>query len=664
MAMDDSMSNSIPKIENSFGLLRTITCLFLLIIAIFSQTYPDSVNTIIDRENNDTDNEINLLGIQETENWLVLRVEFPNQNFPDISNNQLFLGDNSVSDYLNQMTGGNTNLSIHIHDLIWKSPFTESYWGTDYGDIRDFGTQDSGGASALASMAIEESLHNINLSKWDLDDDSIVDRLLILHSGNAQELGGSSTSIWSHYSQLDSSLEISGYIIEHYTMASINGGIGVILHEMMHQMGAVDLYDVHSNTPSRNWNGLGDWDIMASGNWINEGKSPSMPGAATLDLIGAINPIKINPKISENYTIFPTSNGGNPLVIELSEGEKIWISLRANIGFDKGLPGHGILLEHQDSNFGDFDDNEVNSDPNRAWVKIIEADGDDALQRARDYGSNGDVFLNNSIFGSQGFPIRDNRGLLAQWTVNITALTSDSATINFQSFYTNISVQMNRNPVEILEGESIFIDVILESQCSFMIEYNSELNKNTSISDLNIGEHNIKIFDYTDVNSNQGIVSGKLGCIDDNLIDFNTQWYIVGHKLSNHTLESPIIWDTKSTIELFPNYIGNKSRTYSITLDGPVERIATVTTQGSINTNDSIILEINPNGLLEPGMIAKGDLVFIDNKKTEQRIPIILSSNYDLPFMELINWLSIPSNSLTIISISLFFSLLFNSRNK
>ena len=663
MAMDESVSNSTTKNPNSFRLIRIITCLFLLIIAIFSQTYPDTVNSIIDRENNDIDNEINLVGIQEIENWLVLRVEFPNQNFPDISNNQLFLGDNSVSDYLNQMTGGNTNLSIHIHDQIWESPFSESYWGTDNGDIRDFGTQDSGGASALASIAIEESFNSMNLSKWDLDGDSIIDRLLILHSGNAQELGGSSTSIWSHYSQLDSPLEISGYIVEHYTMASINGGIGVILHEMMHQMGAVDLYDVHSNTPSRNWNGLGDWDIMASGNWINNGKNPSMPGAATLDLIGAINPIIINPKISGNYSIIPTSNGGDPLVIELSKGEKIWISLRTNIGFDKGLPGHGILLEHQDSNFGDFDDNEVNSDPNRAWVKIIEADGDDALQRARDYGSDGDVFLNNSIFGSEGYPIRDNRGLLAQWTIEIIELTTNSATINFQSLYPNISLQMPRNPVELLEGESIFIDVILESQCSFMIEYNNNIHSNITV-DLNIGKNNIKIFDYTDVSTKQGIVSGKIGCIDENLVDFSTQWYIVGHKLSNQTLETSIIWDTKSTIELFPTYIGNNSRSYSITLDGPVERIGTVITQGIINTNDSIVIDINPNGLLEPGMIAKGDLVFIDNKKTEQRIPIILTSNYDLPLMDLVNWLSIPSNSLTIISVSLFFSLLFNSRNK
>ena len=663
MVMDESLSNSSAQITNSFGLFRVILCFFLLIIAIFSQTNPDTVNSIIEKDNDDQNTELNLLGIQEVENWLVLRIEFPDKNFPEISSNKFFTGDNSVTEYIHQMTGGNTNLSIHIHEEIWSSPFSESYWGTDSGDIRDFGTQSSGGATALAYMALEESFSKIDLSEWDLDGDLIVDRLLILHSGSAQELGGSSSSIWSHYSQLDESLDISGHIIEHYTMASINGGIGVILHEMMHQMGAVDLYDVHSNSPSRNWHGLGDWDIMASGNWINDGNTPSMPGAATLDLIGAINPIKIDYNISNNYTIKPTSMGGNPLYVDLSDGEKIWISLRSNYGFDKGLPGHGILLEHQDSNFGDFDDNEVNSDPKRAWVKIIEADGDDSLQRARDYGSSGDVFHINSLFGSEGVQIWDNRGLLAQWTINISNLTTNSATIYFHSLTPNISVLMPRIPVELLDNESIFIDVHLNSACTFMIDYYGDSSQTITL-ELQSGHNSINFFDSININSNQGLLSGKLGCLDNNKIDFSVEWYIVGNKLSNHTLEASIPWDVKSTIEVLPIYYGNNSRSYSISLDGPVERIGTVKTQGVINTNDPIIIDINPNGLLEPGMIAKGELVFIDNKKNEQRIPIILSSNYDLPFIDLINWLSIPSNSLTIISISLFFSLLFNSRNK
>ena len=46
------------------------------------------------------------------------------------------------------------------------------------------------------------------------------------------------------------------------------GDLGVLVHEMLHQMGAVDLYDVHSDAPTRNWHGLGDWDVMASGNWV------------------------------------------------------------------------------------------------------------------------------------------------------------------------------------------------------------------------------------------------------------------------------------------------------------------------------------------------------------------------------------------------------------
>ena len=71
------------------------------------------------------------------------------------------------------------------------------------------------------------------------------------------------------------------------------GGIGVVVHEMLHQMGAVDLYDVHSDTPSRSWHGLGDWDVMSSGNWIDDGNTPSLPSSTTLDLIGAIDPYTI-----------------------------------------------------------------------------------------------------------------------------------------------------------------------------------------------------------------------------------------------------------------------------------------------------------------------------------------------------------------------------------
>ena len=101
----------------------------------------------------------------------------------------------------------------------------------------------------------------------------MIDRLLILHSGQPQEEGGASSTIWSHFSPFNDPVIIGDYRFEHYTMASVHGGLGVTVHEMLHQMGAVDLYDVHSESPTKTWYGLGDWDIMASGNWIGDGEN-------------------------------------------------------------------------------------------------------------------------------------------------------------------------------------------------------------------------------------------------------------------------------------------------------------------------------------------------------------------------------------------------------
>ena len=44
-------------------------------------------------------------------------------------------------------------------------------------------------------------------------------------------------------------------------------------------------------------------------------------------------------------------------------------------------------------------------------------------------------------------------------------------------------------------------------------------------------------------------------------------------------------------------------------IDGPLSRIATTDAQQQLGNGDLVLIEINPNGLLTQGMIAKGNLV-------------------------------------------------------
>ena len=262
----------------------------------------------------------------------------------------------------------------------------------------------------------------MDLSQWDINGDGIIDRLLVLHSGNAQESGGPSNSIWSHFSNLMNPVSVGQWEIQHYTISSMESGLGTIVHEMLHQMGAYDLYDVHSDLPSSTWNGLGDWDIMASGNWNGNSMSPAMPGAATLITIGGLGIIEIETSSTQDIHLYPMSSMNNNTrvaFIETAPEEAVLVTYRADIGFDSELPGFGIIVEYLDKNNGNVDENTVNKDPNNPWVKILEADGDQALVRNRDSGSPGDAFQLGDSFGHEGFKIRDNRGRLVPWQIEV-----------------------------------------------------------------------------------------------------------------------------------------------------------------------------------------------------------------------------------------------------
>ena len=365
----------------SLGFLRVVAVVILIISSVLANIFSDSVNdaitsTVSERQNQ---NDYEMVGLSNEEKWPVLRISFPGKSFPNSLLGDIFDGELSAQRYISEMSGNKSRLNPTIVDGVWESPYDDSYWGTDSDLERDSGSG-SGGVRELATQAIVDLLQGTDLSVWDLNDDYVIDRLLILHSGQPQEEGGPSSTIWSHFSPFHDPIEIGDYRFEHYTMASVHGGLGVTVHEMLHQMGAVDLYDVHSDSPTKSWFGLGDWDIMASGNWIGDGDMPSLPSSSTLELIGAIEPIIPDIHIDGNFSLHPISQGGAPLKILIAPDEYIWVTLRSDIGFDRGLPGHGILVEQQDLAFGDFDSNLVNTDPTKPWVKIVEADGDDAYK--------------------------------------------------------------------------------------------------------------------------------------------------------------------------------------------------------------------------------------------------------------------------------------------
>ena len=192
---------------------------------------------------------------------------------------------------------------------------------------------------------------------------------------------------------------------------------------MYHQLGAADLYAVHDDTVNQDWKGIGKWDIMASGNWNGDGAWPALPTSPSIELIGGERHQEIELEwlpgtdcTGPAYTFEGFAEGGDSLKIPIGDDEYVWIEYRSDFGYDSNLPGNGILVLQQDLRAGEIEDNLVNSHPDRAWLKVIEADGEQNMVAGNNEGEESDVFSDGGIFGSEGIQIRNRDGVLVDWS--------------------------------------------------------------------------------------------------------------------------------------------------------------------------------------------------------------------------------------------------------
>ena len=645
---------------------RAATALMVVFFGLIANLYSDVIddwlsNTI---QTQNSSNEEILVGIQENENWLIIPVSFQGDNF-DLDKAQSILeSEGPASSYIGQISAEQSILNATILDEVWISNYNINFWGEDSESGRDSGS-DGAGVDNLVENAVKDMLSGRDLSPWDFDNNGIVDRLLILHSANPQEISGGSSSIWSHMSGLDNPVKIGKWSINHYTIASTKSGVGTIVHEMLHQMGAFDLYDVHSSLPTSNWNGIGVWGIMASGNWNGNGNTPALPSSSTLELIGIERGILVDPNYGGNFTLSPISDGGNYLNLIIGPGENIKITNRGNYGFDTSLPGHGILVEHQDTNNGDTGSNLVNTDSKNAWLKIIEADGDDALIRNKDSGSGGDVFTDGDIFGntdtSNGMIIYDNRGRLVSWSASVEYLGNDDYLISITPIINTdkINIITPRQPVELLNQESLFVEVDNSEVCDFKIQIQTHNGNmiNQTVEKLPAGVISVPVMKIDETYPLSGNIIGTMGC-DSNYRKIDLRWHNVGHRIISDSFFLMIDHDKENTYSILPKYDGDSSRFYNIEIQGAASRIATLEQSQNIIPGDEIEVSVDPDGLLLPGMIARGELVLVDNFGIELRIPVTFEAKSTLNSNVIFSWLAEPGNGLFMISILLAISII------
>lgn len=252
----------------------------------------------------------------------------------------------SVRDYYQWASYGQLNLQSDV-----LGPYTSKHDMSYYGGNSGVGGGDKN-PYALFEEAINEVIKEVDLSEYDANNDGYVDNVHIIYAGFGEEAGASANSIWAHEMTFRP-ITIQGMKIDKYSCApELRGNrgtgisrIGPHCHEIGHALGAMDYYDTDYETGG-NYLGTGDWDIMASGSWNNEGISPAgfNPYVKVYDY-GWTSAQTLNADTTN--IIKPSTEIGNIFRIDTgTKNDYFLLENRSGMDFHGAEPGKGLLIFH------------------------------------------------------------------------------------------------------------------------------------------------------------------------------------------------------------------------------------------------------------------------------------------------------------------------------
>ena len=308
---------------------------------------------------------------------LIILVEFSDQSFSKGHDKTLynrianeknlkydkFIG--SVSDYFYSQSYGAFELIFDVCGPV-KLTKKQSYYGANDSDGNDKH------AGEMVISAIEAVKDTIDLAAYDWDGDKEVDQVYIIYAGKGEADGGPDYVIWPHEFTLTEAGELetgigprtyNGITIDTYACSNevdVNGkiaGIGNICHEFSHCLGYPDMYDTEYLN-----SGMGYWDLMDAGAYNGDSFCPPEYTSYERWVAGWKEPIELKSEtaitnmkaISENGDCYIMRNDN-------CDTEYYLLENRQFTGWDKELPGSGLLILHVDYYKNVWDDNSVNT---------------------------------------------------------------------------------------------------------------------------------------------------------------------------------------------------------------------------------------------------------------------------------------------------------------
>ena len=257
-----------------------------------------------------------------------------------------------------------------------------------------YGANSGSGADTNPQAMIKEACTladqaGVDFTQYDNNNDGYVDFVYVIYAGYGEADGGSEETIWPHQWDISNMRHsVDGKYIGRYACGSelsfyskLYAGIGTFCHEFSHVLGLPDLYE--TNQPSQGIHTLFEWDIMDYGPYTNDGNTPPSYSAYERFYMGWLTPRLLSSP--ENVTLYPINeDSGSSLMISTANTHNMsgWnpnpttyylLEARNQTGWDKYLPGSGMLITKISFSKSSWSANTVNNNYRAMGVDIQEA---------------------------------------------------------------------------------------------------------------------------------------------------------------------------------------------------------------------------------------------------------------------------------------------------
>jgi len=239
--------------------------------------------------------------------------------------------------------GGTTNsLSVIKSSHCFTMNNSMAYYGDNEDSYPDR-------LAGLISGAVTES----GVSSADYD------YVVVVHAGYGNESTRSSpdyNDIWS-LSLSWTGQDANGFYTGVIVPAREFGGkepFGVYCHEFGHQLGLPDIYDTNSGNSL-----VGQYALMDSGCWNDNGKTPSHFCSWSKKQLGWLTPLSVTADV-QALQLSSYYNNSAAYRFSVNPNEYFLLSYRKKFGYDSALTSEGPVFLHVDDNIGDIDRNNIN----------------------------------------------------------------------------------------------------------------------------------------------------------------------------------------------------------------------------------------------------------------------------------------------------------------